>query len=414
MANLSVDGTRLNRTLLELSAFGKNAEGGVDRVAYSDYDRDARGYAIGLMNQAGLSVSVDAAGNIVGKRGGTDINLPPIVTGSHIDTVLNGGNFDGCLGAMSAIEVAQTLKDNSHTTQHPLEFIIFQNEEQGLFGSRAIASGLQPAQLDLVSPSGKTIREGINFLGGDTSRLHEVLRTPGSIAAFIELHIEQGPILDLASKNIGVVTGIVAVYRWNVVVRGIANHAGTTPMNARKDALVAAADFIVAVNRVVTSHPGDQVGTVGKIVALPGAVNVVPGEVQLTLELRDLDAAKVQQLYQEIILAAGQIETSRGVTFQFTVATQQQPAITSQLIQEATIQVCDDLGHSYQLLQSGAGHDSQEMSRIGLMGMIFIPSVGGISHSPHEFSRPDDITNGSNVHLQLLLKLDQVLANSKT
>ncbi|MFO0886355.1 MAG: M20 family metallo-hydrolase [Pirellulales bacterium] len=413
MANLSVDGTRLNRTLLELSAFGKNAEGGVDRVAYSDYDRDARGYAMGLMNQAGLSVSVDAAGNVVGKRTGSDNNLRPIVTGSHIDTVLNGGNFDGCLGAMSAIEVAQTLKDGNLTTKHPLEFIIFQNEEQGLFGSRAIASGLQSAQLDLVSPSGKTIREGINFLGGDTNRLHEVIRAPGSIAAFVELHIEQGPILDLASKNIGVVTGIVAVYRWNVVVKGIANHAGTTPMNARKDALVAAAEFIVAVNRVVTSHSGDQVGTVGKIAALPGAVNVIPGEVQLTLELRDLEAAKVQQLYQEITLAAGQIETSRGVTFQFTVATQQQPAITSQLIRETTVQVCADLGRSYQMIQSGAGHDSQEMGRLGPMGMIFIPSVGGISHSPHEFSRPSDITNGGNALLHVLLKLDQVLIDTK-
>lgn len=413
MANLSIDGTRLNRTLQELSAFGKNAEGGVDRVAYSDYDRDARGYAKNLMAQAGLSVAVDAAGNIIGKRAGTNVNLSPIVTGSHIDTVLNGGNFDGCLGAMSAIEVAQTMKDNSLTTRHPLEFVIFQNEEQGLFGSRAIASGLQPAQLDLVSPSGKTIREGINFLGGDTNRLHEVLRSPDSIAAFVELHIEQGPILDLASKNIGVVTGIVAVYRWNVVVQGTSNHAGTTPMNARKDALVAASEFIVAVNRVVTSHPGDQVGTVGKIIALPGAVNVIPGEVQLTLELRDLDAAKVQQLYQEITLASQQIETSRGVTFQFTIATQQQPAITSQLIREATAQICGDLGQSYQLIQSGAGHDSQEMSRIGPMGMIFIPSVGGISHSPHEFSRPSDIINGANVHLHLLLKLDQLLSNSK-
>src|SRR5262249_47036982 len=234
------------------------------------------------------------AGTMGGRGAGADASLRPLVTGSHIDTVPSGGKYDGCVGSLSAVELAQTLADNGVATRHPLEVIIFQNEEQGLFGSRALSGDLREAELDLVSPSGKTVRDGINYIGGDATRLDSARRSPGDIAAFIEYHIEQGPILEMRSKNIGVVTGIVAVYRWDVTVGGMANHAGTTPMNARKDALLAAAEFIVAVHRVVTSTAGAQVGTVGRLVAIPGAVNVIAGEVHLALELRALDVIKVE------------------------------------------------------------------------------------------------------------------------
>lgn len=403
----TVNAARLIERLRELAEFGKNVDGGVDRVAYSDYDQDARKFIMGLMTQAGLSTSVDAAGNIVGKRAGSDSTLCPIVTGSHIDTVLNGGNYDGCVGSMSAVELMQTLADNNLTTRHPLEVIIFQNEEQGLFGSRALSGEIRMEELALVSPSGKTIRDGINFIGGDATRLDSVRRSPGDIAAFIEYHVEQGPILEQQSKNVGIVTGIVAVYRWNVTVVGMANHAGTTPMNARKDALLSASEFVVAVNRVVTVTSGDQVGTVGRIIAKPGAVNVIAGEVNLTLELRDLDVAKVELMFDEISHEADRIAACRGTTFQFNVATRQQPAITTQRSRDLLLEVCEVFGFSHQFIQSGAGHDAQAMSRLGPMSMIFIPSVGGISHSPHELSKPDDIVNGSNVHLHLILKLDQ-------
>jgi beta-ureidopropionase / N-carbamoyl-L-amino-acid hydrolase len=403
----TVNGARLLRRLAELAEFGKNADGGVNRVAYSDYDRDARAFVMGIMTQAGLSTAVDAAGNIVGKCAGSDSKLRPIVTGSHIDTVLNGGNYDGCVGSMSAVEVVQTLADNNLITRHPLEVIIFQNEEQGLFGSRALSGEIRPEELDLVSTSGKTVRDGINFIGGDAARLDSVRRSPGDIAAFLECHIEQGPVLEQKAKNIGVVAGIVAVYRWNVTVVGMANHAGTTPMNARKDAVLSASEFVVAVNRVVTSATGEQVGTVGRIVASPGVVNVVAGEVNLTLELRDLDVGKVEKMFDEISYEADLIAARRGTPFQFDLATRQQPAIISQRHRELLVEVCEAFSFSNQLIQSGAGHDAQAMSHLGPMAMIFIPSVGGISHSPREFSKPDDIVNGSNVHLHLLLKLDQ-------
>ena len=407
-AQLTVNGERLLRRLAGLSEIGKNAEGGVSRVAYSDFDRQGRAYVMDLMMQAGLTANVDAAGNIVGKRAGTDPGLRPIVTGSHIDTVLSGGNYDGCVGSLSAVELAQTLADNNLTTRHPLEVIIFQNEEQGLFGSRALSGDLKESELDLVSPSGKTVRDGINYIGGDTTRLASVRRSPGDIAAFIEYHIEQGPILEMRSKNIGVVTGIVAVHRWNVKVVGVANHAGTTPMSARKDALLAAAEFIVVVNRVVTALAGDQVGTVGRVVASPGAVNVIAGEANLILELRDLEVAKVDAMFKEICAGADQIAGRTGTTFQIDIATIQQPATTTQRIRDLTLEACSEFGLTTDLVQSGAGHDSQAMSRLGPMGMIFIPSVLGISHSPHEFSKPVDIVNGANVHLGLFLKLDRV------
>src|SRR4029453_13487849 len=244
-------------------------------------------------------------------------NLKPLLIGSHVDSVPEGGNYDGVVGSMGAIEVAQTLAENNVTTRHPLEVVIFQNEEGGLIGSRAMDGELTERELDLVSRSGKTIGDGIKFIGGDPTRLAEVRRKKGDIAAYLELHIEQGGILDSEKINIGVVEGIVGINWWDVTIEGFANHAGTTAMNNRQDALLAAAKFIEAVNRVVTSVPGRQVGTVGRIQALPGAPNVIPGKVILSLELRDLDAAKIQELYQKIRTEADQIAKTRKVTFDF-------------------------------------------------------------------------------------------------
>src|SRR5438067_11069944 len=286
-APLRVNGARLNQHLKELSEFGKNPQGGVSRVAYSEADRQGREYVMGLMRSAKLDTSIDAAGNLIGRRAGSDNNLKPILFGSHIDSVPEGGNFDGDVGSLGAIEVAQTLAENKVTTRHPLEVIIFQNEEGGLIGSEAVVGQLSEKELDLVNKSGKTVREGIKFIGGDVSKLATVKREQGSIAAYLELHIEQGGILEAEKIDIGVVEGIVGINWWDVTIEGFANHAGTTEMNNRKDALLAAAKFMETVNRIVTSVPGRQVGTVGKIQAFPGAPNVIPGKVVLTLELRD-------------------------------------------------------------------------------------------------------------------------------
>ncbi|MGH9834181.1 MAG: hydantoinase/carbamoylase family amidase, partial [Blastocatellia bacterium] len=299
-SSLRVKGERVNTHLAELSQFGKTPEGGTHRLAYSDADRQGREYAMKLMREAKLEVSVDAAGNLVGRRAGRDPSLKPLIIGSHIDSVPEGGSYDGQVGSMGAIEVAHTLAENNVALRHPLEVIIFQNEEGGTIGSHAIAKGLTEKELNLVTNSKKTIREGIKFIGGDPDKLASVVRKPGDIAAYLELHIEQGGILHSEKINIGVVEGIVGINWWDVTIEGFANHAGTTPMNQRRDALLAAAKYVEAVNRVVTSVPGRQVGTVGKIQAFPGAYNVIPGKVATSLGLRDLDAAKTQMLFEKI------------------------------------------------------------------------------------------------------------------
>jgi N-carbamoyl-L-amino-acid hydrolase len=405
---IRVNGARLNEHLQALAQFGKNPQGGVSRVAYSEADRQGREYVMGLMRAAKLDVSIDAAGNIIGRRSGRDLSLKPILFGSHVDSVPEGGNYDGDVGSLGAIEVAQTLAENNITTGHPLEVCIFQNEEGGLIGSEALLGILDDKALDRVSNSGKTIREGIRFLGGDTSKLSSVKREKGSIAAYLELHIEQGGTLEAEHVDIGVVEGIVGINQWEVTVEGFANHAGTTAMNNRRDALLAAAKFVEAVNRVVTSVPGRQVGTVGRIQAFPGAPNVIPGKVILSLELRDLDAAKIQMLYQRIRGEADQIAQASKVTFDYRPINENIPAPTDPRVRTIIDQSAKELGLTTKQMPSGAGHDAQDMARLGPVGMIFIPSIGGISHAPKEFSRPKDIENGANVLLGSLLKLDDV------
>jgi beta-ureidopropionase / N-carbamoyl-L-amino-acid hydrolase len=384
--------------------FGTNPQGGVSRVAYSDADKQGREYVLGLMKDANLDVKIDAAGNLIGQRPGSVNKLPPLLIGSHIDTVPEGGNYDGVVGSMGAIEVAQTLAENKITLRHPLEVVIFQNEEGGLIGSRAMNGELTEKELDLVSRSGKTIREGIKFIGGDPSKLSEVKRE--RIGAYLELHIEQGNILDTEKINIGVVEGIVGINWWDVTIEGFANHAGTTAMNNRQDALLAAAKFIQAVNQIVTSVPGRQVGTVGRINALPGAPNVIPGKVVLSLELRDLDAAKIKLLYDKIYAEAQQIAKDSNTKFDFKEINVNTPAPTNQFMRSHITEAARGLSLTTKLMPSGAGHDAQDMARLGAVGMIFIPSVGGISHSPREFSRPEDIVNGANVLLHAVVRFD--------
>jgi beta-ureidopropionase / N-carbamoyl-L-amino-acid hydrolase len=405
---LRVNGDRIMKHIHALAEFGKNPQGGVSRVAYSDADKQGREYVLGLMRDAKLDVSVDAAGNLIGHRQGSSRNtLKPLLIGSHIDTVPEGGNYDGVVGSMGAIEVAHTLAENNVTMRHPLEVVIFQNEEGGLIGSRAMDGELTERELDLVSRSGKTIRDGIRFIGGDPAKIASVRRPKGDIAAYLELHIEQGAILDTEKVNIGVVEGIVGINWWDVTIEGFANHAGTTAMNNRQDALLAAAKFIEAVNRIVTSVPGRQVGTVGRINALPGAPNVIPGKVVLSLELRDLDAAKINLLYERIHAEAQRIATASRTRFDFKEINVNIPAPTDTRIRSLISDSARELGLSTKLMPSGAGHDAQDMAQLGPVGMIFVPSVGGISHSPREFSHPHDIANGANVLLHTLLKLDR-------
>lgn len=402
----SVNGARLNAHLAELAQFGKTPEGGTSRVAYSDLDLQARQYAMGLMRDAKLDVSIDAAGNIIGRRAGSDVKLKPLMVGSHIDSVPSGGMYDGQVGSMGAIEVAQSLAEKNVRLRHPLEVVIFQNEEGGTRGSAAISRGLTEKDLGVVTSSKKTIREGIKYIGGDPDKLAGVIRKKGDLAGYVELHIEQGGILFKEKIDIGVVEGIVGIGWWDVTVDGVANHAGTTPMDQRHDALLAAAKYVEAVNRVVTSIPGRQVGTVGKIQAFPGAYNIIPGRVETSLGLRDLDAVKIQMMFEKIQAEVRQMEAASGTKFEFKQISSSQPALTDNRFRKAIDDSAKQLGFTTKLLPSGAGHDAQEIADLCPIGMIFIPSRDGISHSPREFSRPDDITNGANVLLQTLIKLD--------
>jgi N-carbamoyl-L-amino-acid hydrolase len=404
----SVDGERVNAHLTALSVFGRNPQGGVSRVAYSPADLDARKVVLGWMREASLKVTVDLAGNIVGRRAGSDPSLKPLVFGSHIDSVPEGGNFDGNVGSLAAIEVAQVLAGRAIRTRHPLEVVIWTNEEGGLFGSRAWSGQLEALELALVSASGLRIDEGIRKIGGDPARLAETRRTMGDNAAYFELHIEQGGILEATATDIGVVEGIVGIRRWNVTVTGMANHAGTTPMPERHDALVAAARFIDMVERVVRSEPGTQVGTVGRIQAFPGAPNVVPGKVECSLELRDLDDAKIERVFEKIRGESERIGSANQTAFAFEAQEVNVSAKSDPKLREIVSNAAATRGLSTRSMPSGAGHDAQAMARLGPMAMIFVPSVGGISHSPKEFTKPVDIVNGANVLLDAVLAADRL------
>lgn len=407
---LRVNAERLNGSIQKLSTYGKNAAGGSDRVAFSSHDVAARAYVMELMKKAGLEVSVDFAGNIIGKKAGTNPSLKPIAFGSHIDEVPNGGDYDGPVGSMSSIEVMQTLAENQIKTAHPLEAIIFTNEEGGVVGSRAIVGELNEKSLQIVTNAGITQYEGIKLLGGNPDRVSEIARKKGDLAAFLELHIEQGGNLDREKILIGVVEGIVAIEWWQFTFKGMANHAGTTPMNMRKDALLPAAEFVLAVNKIVRSYEGAQVGTVGIIEAFPGAGNVIPGEVKLNLEMRDLSSEKIWMIYGEIEAKAKSLAADAGMEVSINhqeVASK--PALADEGIRKIIGDQAKALGFSTLSLPSGAGHDAQEMARIVPMGMIFIPSKNGISHAPSEYSSPEDIANGANVLLQTILTLDKTL-----
>ncbi len=406
---LRVDGTRLNATMQHMKTFGINASGGSDRVAYSSYNRDALAYLSSLMLEAGLETTIDVAGNLVGRRAGKVAGLAPVITGSHIDTVPNGGHYDGIVGAMAAIEVARTLDEAEYVTDHPLEIIVWSNEEGGKTGSRSFNGSVKPAEFALPSLGEKSLGEGIRYIGGDPENILRNVTQPGEVAALIELHIEQGAILDKEDISIGVVEGIVGIKRWNVSVDGFANHAGTTPMDQRQDAMYTAALVVAKIRQIITGEPGRQVGTVGRIQAYPGAPNVIPGKVTFSLEIRDLDMAKIDRLFGLIQSAAVELAEDNATKIQFEHFYTSPAAITDERFKTLINDSADALGLSSMHMPSGAGHDAQSLGGIAPLGMIFVPSKDGTSHAPSEFTSEQQITDGANVLLQTIIGLDGVL-----
>jgi N-carbamoyl-L-amino-acid hydrolase len=404
---ISADPERLQHRILALSEFGANPEGGVSRVAFSEADLAGRAYIKELMRDAGLDVRVDTAGNIIGRRAGREHGLPPILFGSHIDSVPGGGNYDGDVGVIGAIEVIELLNEHGIETRHPLEVVSFTDEEGGLTGSRAMVGKLTEEAMNVVSHSGLSIREGIRHVGGNPDRLDLAVRKPGELTAYIELHIEQGAILYEENVDIGVVEGIVGIRWWDVTIEGMANHAGTTPMDRRRDAMVSAAELTLAVNRVANELEGRQVATVGRIEALPGAPNVIPGKVVMSLEIRDLDASKMQRVFELIEAEGVRIATARDTSIHFDeLDVASPPAPTNELMRDIIASAADGLGLSHKRMPSGAGHDAQDFAHLTPTGMIFVPSVDGISHSPKEFTSTEDMANGSSVLLHTVLAVD--------
>ena len=410
-AAVRIDAARLQQSLEQLSVHGRPSGGtfvdGVSRVAYSDADVAGRRYAMELMRSAGLEPRIDAAGNVFGRRDGSDGSLKPILFGSHIDSVPGGGNFDGDLGSLSAIEVVRSFKDRGVTTRHPLEVVIWSNEEGGTVGSRATIGDIKPEDLERTY-NGVRMADGLRKLGGDPTRLADSRIAPASFHCYLELHIEQSGTLEKAAVPVGVVEGIVSIDEYEVEIRGFANHAGTTPMPERRNALLAAARLIEAVQELVTREPGRQVGTVGRLEVSPNARNVVPGLVRHSIELRDLSAEKIARLGQQIQERAQAIARETQTEISMKLFEHDEAAIATPQIQSQIEAAAASLGLKTMRLPSGAGHDAQVMAKLGPMGMIFVPSVDGISHSPKELTRWADCANGANVLLETVLRMDRL------
>ncbi|MDZ7631130.1 MAG: Zn-dependent hydrolase [Gemmatimonadaceae bacterium] len=401
-----VNGPRLNGWLAAFRPIGLTA-GGTNRVAYSEADLAGRAFTLDLIRQAGLTPRLDAAGNIFARLAGTVPSLKPILIGSHVDSVTDGGNYDGPVGTFGAIEVARTLREQNIRLRHPLDVVVWQNEEGGTIGSKIAVGMLTDADLDKVARSGRTIREGIALIGGNVAQLGSATLKRGDIAGYIELHIEQSGLLEQASTNIGVVQGIVGL-RWiEVTITGFANHAGATAMDQRQDAMLAAAKFTVAVNDAIRAEPGRQVATVGRLVATPNTTNVVAGQVVLTVDLRDLDDTKIARFATAFEQLGARIGSATRTTFSFRTLVESTAALADASIMTAIEGSASALGLSAMRMPSGAGHDAQEVGHIAPMGMIFIPSIGGISHSPKEFSTPEDIAHGADVLLNAVIALDR-------
>ncbi|HQR93919.1 MAG: Zn-dependent hydrolase [Bacteroidetes bacterium 24-39-8] len=406
--NLKVNGKRIETRIFELAKFGLDEKGHGTRVAYTKADIEGRAWFIELMKKAGLDPTIDTAGNIIGKRKGKNNSLKPICFGSHIDMVPDGGNYDGTLGSIAALEVMEILNENNMITEHPLELIIFSNEEGGTIGSKSMVGDITTEGLKQKSQSGLSMGEGIKAIGGNPENIQTYIRKKRDIHAWLELHIEQGGILEKENIQIGVVEGIVGIVHWEVTIEGFANHAGATQMNMRQDALLAASKFIIAVNEVITSVKGTQVGTVGKIAVQPGAYNVIPGKVIMGLEIRDLSAEKIEMLFKQIENRAAAIAKESKTKINFArQANESKPALTDKKLQQTIKTTAKALGFTTKLMQSGAGHDTQHIGAIAPAAMIFIPSIGGISHSPKEFSKAVDMENGANVLLQTILSIDK-------
>jgi allantoate deiminase len=405
-----IEGERLWRRISDLGEIGKQEGGGVTRLSFTDEERAAKDRVASYMEEAGLAVREDAVGNLFGRREGRDARAPAVLIGSHVDSVYSGGNFDGPLGVLAGIEVLQTMEEQGIETEHPIEVVAFTDEEGvrfsfGMIGSRALAGKLTPEDLtDYEDGSGVSIAEAMRTYGLDPERLEEATRPEDSLRAYIELHIEQGRVLESEDLPAGIVTGIAGPVWLRFSLEGETGHAGATPMNLRRDSLAAAAE-IVGIVEVEAAKTGTSVGTVGQLEVEPGGINIIPGKARFSLDLRDIDERVRDRVEGRILEVAGEACRRRGVGLETETLQRLAPAPCSDLVRDAAQRACERLGIRPHALPSGAGHDGMQLTDLCPMGMIFVRSKNGISHNPDEWSSQEDCAIGAEVLYYAVLDL---------
>jgi N-carbamoyl-L-amino-acid hydrolase len=407
-ADLRVDGARLWDSLMQLARIGATEKGGVCRLALTELDREARDLFIAWAKEIGCSVRVDAIGNIFARRAGLRDDLPPVMTGSHIDTQPTGGKFDGNYGVLAGLEVLRTLTDANVQTLAPLEVAVWTNEEGSRFVPVMMGSGVFAGAFTLEHALEQPDREGITVRDA-LSRIGYAgeITKPHAVGACFEAHIEQGPVLEAHDKTIGVVQGALGQRWYDVTVRGMEAHAGPTPMELRRDALLVAADLIHAVNRIALDHAPHGRGTVGWLDVHPNSRNVIPGRVTLTVDLRAADDATLTEMDSALRAVCAAASEKAGIAVEVEQVVYFPPQPFAAELVRAVKQGADTLGFSSMDVISGAGHDAVYLARVAPAAMIFVPCKDGISHNEIEDARADHLEAGCNVLLQAMLNAAQ-------
>jgi N-carbamoyl-L-amino-acid hydrolase len=405
-SGLRIDLERLRRDVDALAAIGRDPAGGISRPAWSPAHEEARAWLVARLRDAGLAARVDGAGNVFGRLGDGG---PVVLTGSHIDTVPRGGPLDGALGVLAGLECLRTIAQAGRPASRALEVAAFTDEEgrfYGFFGSRAMTGSLDAALAARLSdPTGLPLAEAMQRAGFDLGRAPEARRPPGDIAAYVELHIEQGPWLEADGIPIGVVEAIVGIRRVRLTFVGQPDHAGTTPMDRRRDAFFAAAEYATKSRALVVRNGGRAVTTIGVVDVRPGVPNIVPERAVLLQELRDAEPAVLDRLMARTLAAARRVARRHGLSVEVEQLMRADPVRMSPRVQAAIEAAAGALGLATRRMPSGAGHDAQILAAVTEAGMVFVPSQGGRSHRPDEWTDWPAIERGANVLLGTLLRL---------
>ena len=408
---MKINSLRLQQHFEAMSLIGKIGETGTCRPAHTALEKQGFEIAASWMWDAGMKTHIDNFGNLIGRLEGKNPNLPCLMMGSHLDSQPYGGRFDGVAGVLCAIEVVATLTENNIQPERSIEVISFADEEgwrfnKGLFGSRGILGKLEEGELQRADKDGITREQALKDFGCDITKFKASEYELGSIFCFLELHIEQGPVLDLAHKPIGVVSGISGPLWWTVKLKGMAGHTGSVPMPIRKDALIGAAEIIVAVNEIATQIPGaPTVGTVGTIQVFPASRNIIPEEVIFTVDLRDIDLDRRNRYEKQLRERIESITKKHQLTYEISEDTKSDPRYCADWIKEIIHQQCEDLKLDAIELMSGPFHDALALSYACDYGMIFVRCKDGISHNPLEYSSNEDLALGANVMLGTVIQI---------